>query len=65
MDTIGFYGHEVDGEMQRTSQIADNVIANEGLSILENAGELGLPLPGALKKALEKLKTDSGEPKNI
>ncbi|MEG1811582.1 MAG: phage holin family protein [Clostridia bacterium] len=40
-------------------------IANEGLSILENAGELGLPLPGALKKALEKLKTDSGESKNI
>ncbi len=24
-------------------------IANEGLSILENAGEMGLPLPGALK----------------
>ena len=30
-------------------------IANEGLSILENAGELGLPLPAALKKPLEKM----------
>ena len=31
-------------------------IANEGLSILENAGQLGLPLPNALKNALEKIK---------
>ena len=31
-------------------------IANEGLIILENAGELGLPLPAALKKSLEKMK---------
>lgn len=31
-------------------------IANEGLSILENAGELGLPLPAALKKSLEKMR---------
>jgi len=30
-------------------------IANEGLSILENAGEMGLPLPSALKDALHKL----------
>ena len=30
-------------------------IANEGLSTLENAGELGLPLPAALKKSLEKM----------
>ena len=30
-------------------------IANEGLSILENAGELGLPLPAALKKSLKKM----------
>lgn len=33
-------------------------IANEGLSILENSGELGLPLPNSLKKALEKMKAD-------
>jgi toxin secretion/phage lysis holin len=31
-------------------------IANEGLSILENAGALGLPLPAVLKKWLAKLK---------
>ena len=31
-------------------------IANEGLSILENAGALGLPLPQVLKKWLVKLK---------
>lgn len=36
-------------------------IANEGLSIIENAGELGLPLPNALKKALAALKKQSGE----
>lgn len=31
-------------------------IANEGISILENAGRLGLPLPEALKNMLAKLK---------
>lgn len=34
-------------------------IANEGLSILENAGELGLPLPNGLKKALNRMKEPS------
>ena len=37
-------------------------IANEGLSILENAGELGLPLPAALKKSLEKMKDKEEKP---
>lgn len=37
-------------------------IANEGLSILENAGELGLPLPAALKKSLEKMKNKETGP---
>ena len=36
-------------------------IANEGLSILENAGELGLPLPKTLKSALEKMKDEKPE----
>ena len=31
-------------------------IANEGLSILENSGKLGLPMPKKLKKALEQLR---------
>ena len=30
--------------------------ANEGLSILENAGLLGLPMPDALKRALEQMR---------
>ena len=34
-------------------------LANEGLSILENAGKLGVPLPEFLKKALEQLKNNS------
>ena len=34
-------------------------IANEGFSILENWGALGLPLPKQLKNALAKLKEDN------
>ena len=34
-------------------------IANEGLSILENAGEMGLPLPEPLKSALVKIQQPS------
>ncbi|MDP4117572.1 MAG: phage holin family protein [Bacillota bacterium] len=33
-------------------------IANEGFSIIENWGQLGLPLPKSLKNALAKLKED-------
>jgi len=36
-------------------------IANEGISILENAGALGLPLPNVLKKALVKLQEEDSE----
>ncbi|MBQ9950316.1 MAG: phage holin family protein [Clostridia bacterium] len=36
-------------------------IANETLSVLENAGEIGLPLPQALKSAVEKLRNTGGE----
>ena len=41
-------------------------IANEGLSILENAGKLGLPLPKKLRSVLEQLreKDDEEEPDN-
>lgn len=31
-------------------------LANEGLSIIENAGEIGLPIPKKLKKLIEQLK---------
>ena len=40
-------------------------IANEGLSILENAGALGLPLPSILKKWLLKLnETNEDQPED-
>lgn len=35
-------------------------IANEGLSIIENCGLLGVPIPGALRDALEALR-DKGD----
>lgn len=34
-------------------------IANEGLSILENCGKLGVPLPKKLRNVLEQLKNDN------
>lgn len=34
-------------------------IANEGISILENMGQMGVPLPGFLKNMLYKLHDDS------
>ena len=37
-------------------------IANEGLSIVENAAIMGVPLPPKVKEALEALKTKSTEP---
>lgn len=34
-------------------------VANEGLSIIENLGEAGLPIPDVIKKALKSLKDQS------
>ena len=39
-------------------------IANEGLSILENAAEMGLPLPSALKKVLGQIGAEEATTKN-
>ena len=36
-------------------------IANEGLSIIENLGETGLPIPKKLKDVLAQLRKKSGE----
>lgn len=36
-------------------------IASEGVSVLENAAELGVPIPGILRKALEVLRDGSGD----
>ena len=43
-------------DMVRTG-VCFSLIAAEGLSILENAGALGVPIPETLKKVLEALKT--------
>lgn len=40
-------------------------IASEGVSVLENAAELGVPIPGILRKALEILKTGSEDDKGV
>ena len=34
-------------------------IANETISIIENAGLMGIPIPSVIKKAIEVLKTRS------
>lgn len=39
-------------------------MANEGLSIVENAGEIGLPIPKKLKEVLAQLRKKSGEDEN-
>ncbi len=36
-------------------------ISNEGVSLVENAGHLGLPVPEKLKEVLEQLHERSGE----
>lgn len=37
------------------------IISNEGISILENWGAIGLPLPQKLKQVLEKLRDKTEE----
>jgi len=53
-------GHLVDGAMETQDIVRDAAIyfyiANELLSILENAGEIGLPVPDILKKSIDTLK---------
>ena len=39
-------------------------IANEGLSIVENVGEMGVKLPGFITGALTKLRDEQGAPNN-
>lgn len=47
------------GEVLRTAVIFF-YISNEGLSLIENAAHLGLPIPEKLKDALEQLHNKSG-----
>ena len=37
-------------------------VANEALSIIENAGLMGVPIPGPIRKAIEILKNKSEDP---
>lgn len=39
-----------------TNAVAVLILMNEGLSILENAGKLGVPIPEGIKQKLEQLK---------
>lgn len=48
--------HVLGGNAVLRSTIIFFYIANESLSIIENAGELGLPVPKKLKKLLDQLK---------
>lgn len=63
---VGF-GHLIDvnviqtGDAIRTAIIMFYV-ANEGISILENASKLGLPIPKKLKALLQQLKTENDTP---
>lgn len=49
-----------DGSVLRTAVIFF-YISNEGISVVENAGRIGLPIPQKLKAVLEQLKTKEGE----
>jgi phage-related holin len=53
-------GHLVDKAVGQGHLIGDSIIffylGNEGLSILENAGRMGLPVPKQLKDAIQILK---------
>ena len=56
-------GHMVDTALGTASIVQDAVIyfylSNEIISILENAGEIGVPLPPVLEKAIAILKSKS------
>lgn len=58
--TLVMFAHQLDIMMKTDDIIAKTVtwffIANEGLSVLENAGKCGITLPKILKSSLEQLK---------
>ncbi len=53
--------HILGGGSVCRSAVIGFYIANEGISILENAGNLGLPLPKKLIDILKQLKEEDGE----
>ncbi|MGD7051411.1 phage holin family protein [Sutcliffiella horikoshii] len=66
MFTLVAVAHQLDLIIGDSGVFMDMVIffylGNELLSILENAGRTGLPIPDQLKKAIQVLKGKSGEP---
>ena len=59
-------GHLLDTQLLHAQGLLRNAVigfylANEGLSILENAGRMGLPLPEKLRTVLVQLKTEKGK----
>ena len=58
----------LDGVVGDTGAIRNLVVyffvANEGISILENWGAMGLPLPSKILEVLEQLKKENGGHKN-
>ena len=56
---LGFTGYE--GDALRTA-IIFFYLSNEGVSILENAGHIGLPIPENLKEILKQLHGHDEEP---
>ena len=62
-------GHLADNALGLESVLMSAAIffylANELISILENAGRIGLPVPGILEKAIALLKEKAGENKDV
>ena len=51
----------LDGGTVCRSTVIGFYLANEGISILENAGKLGIPLPKKLVSVLKQLKNDNNK----
>lgn len=59
-------GHIIDAQIIQSGAVIMSAvqlffIANEGISIVENAANLGLPVPKKLKQALEQIKKSAEE----
>ena len=60
LDTLAVEQLGYQGAVFRTGMML-YIIATEGISVLENLGLLGVPLPGFVRKALEQLQQQSGD----
>lgn len=60
LDTLAVEQLGYQGAVFRTGMML-YIIATEGISVLENLGLLGVPLPGFVRKALEQLQQKSGD----